>query len=218
MALKSNIGHFFISTTNLWHCKWTTNHTFFTTIEPRTETKTEASYDCLLDEDRWKQWDSVKYCVRNQTKTSKLARSKFDPGWIWYMQLSVIAVYMNFNINLLHQHTTNGILTDLPVTHRNMYPSSCNTGILSRLISSSDIVPYGSSIWISQGGSAIMTANLPSTDMFMTRRSHCIHCNANHPLFMHGTVPSISNIDCCLCYLLQKPVIVVVTIIIIILL
>ena len=65
----------------------------------------------------------------------------------------------------------------LPVTQRNMNPSSCIHGKASRLISSSCIVPYGSSMWMSHGGSAIITAHLPSTFMSKCRRSHCIHCN-----------------------------------------
>ncbi len=50
-----------------------------------------------------------------------------------------------------------------PVTHRKMTPSSCSWPRPMRRISSSAIVPYGRSWWISQGGSAMITPNLPST-------------------------------------------------------
>lgn len=60
---------------------------------------------------------------------------------------------------------TNGCYSsDLPVTQRKRKPSSCKIGILSFLISSSVSVPYGSSMWMSHGGSAITTANFPKID------------------------------------------------------
>ena len=79
-------------------------------------------------------------------------------------------------------------LTTAVFTQRKMYPSSCNDGIFSCLISSSAIVPYGNSIWISHGGSAIITENLPRTDMSNCRRSHCTHWDGNEPGLMRSTM------------------------------
>lgn len=63
----------------------------------------------------------------------------------------------------------------LPVTQRKRKPSSCRIGMLSFLISSSVSVPYGSSMWMSHGGSAITTANFPRMDTSRKRMSQQIH-------------------------------------------
>lgn len=68
-----------------------------------------------------------------------------------------------------------GCFVYLPVTQRKRKPSSCKAGMLSFLISSSVSVPYGSSMWMSQGGSAITTENFPRMDMSRKRMSQQIH-------------------------------------------
>jgi len=86
----------------------------------------------------------------------------------------------------------------LPVTHKKMNPSSWRMGTFSRRISSSDMVPYGSSIWMSHGGSAITTANLPSTDMLKFRRSHCTHWQ-NMTTASKLTLLLHNHYQCCCC-------------------
>jgi hypothetical protein len=59
-----------------------------------------------------------------------------------------------------------------------MTPSSWKHCTFMRRISSSAIVPYGSSMWISQGGSAMITGNLPSTSIGKLRMSQLMNCDS----------------------------------------
>lgn len=62
-----------------------------------------------------------------------------------------------------------------PVTQRNMKPASLSFSISSCFISSSRMVPYGKSMWISHGGSAWITSYFPKTD-----RSTALRSTFNH--------------------------------------
>ena len=53
-----------------------------------------------------------------------------------------------------------------------------HTWTFIRRISSSAIVPYGSSIWMSHGGSAMITGNLPSTAIGKVRMSQLTNCDS----------------------------------------
>lgn len=107
-------------------------------------------------------------------------------------------VHSRFKCTQLSSNQPTSYTTYRPVTQRNIYPSSCRQGMSIFLISSSDIVPYGSSMWMSHGGSAMITANLPRMVMSNCLMSHFIHYRIKlHQSVRYNNDCGYAKIKCC---------------------